>query len=141
MSIGGNIRDNLIPSPSGKILLLASWTTNSGRRKFNMYPEFCGGDDTEGTNVEQRPLYTFCGKDHKNQVFPWMWAFLPSKSLWVYIFLVQSVPILHPGTGVQRVVKINTDADQQETRAIADAVGLTRKNYYTNAVVVCESKK
>ena len=64
-----------------------------------------------------------------------MWAFLPSKSLWVYTFLVQSVPILHPGTGVQRVVKMNTDADQQETRAIADAVGLTQKHYYTNAVV------
>ena len=71
-SISGNLRGNLTHSQSGQVLLLALWTTKFAHRKFDMFPKFIGVDDTEGTNSEQRALYTFCGKDNKNKVFLWM---------------------------------------------------------------------
>ena len=56
-SISGTLQGNLTHSRLGQILLLAPWTTKFARRKFDMFPEFIGGDDTEGTNSEQRALY------------------------------------------------------------------------------------
>ena len=109
-SMEGTVRDNLTHTASGLILLLASWTTDTARRKFDMYPEFVSIDDTEGTNIEERPLSDWCAKDGDNKVFPFLFSFLPSKAEWAYAFTYRAAAILHPGTALARVVKINTDA-------------------------------
>ena len=108
----------LTHSSTGKILLAIAWTNSEARRKFDMYPEFLGGDNTEETNSEDRPLYTLCGKDNMNKSFGHTWCFMPSKATWVYTWIfANAVPILHPGTAVKRVQLFVTDADNQETRA------------------------
>jgi hypothetical protein len=111
-------RENLVCADNGQMLLAIAWTNDEARRKFDMYPEFMGGDDTEDTNSEKRPLYTLMGKDNSNKSFGHTWCFMPSKSLWVFRWIFgHAVPILHPGTACERVELINTDADTQETRA------------------------
>ena len=52
-SISGPLCGNLTHSQSGQLLLCALWTTNTASRKFDMIPEFIGGDDTEDTNLIQ----------------------------------------------------------------------------------------
>jgi len=52
-----------------------------------MYPEVIGGDDTEETNSEERPLYIVVGLDNKNKACKVMWAFLPVKPQWAYPWL------------------------------------------------------
>ena len=59
-------RSNLVHTASGQILLLAAWSNDKARRKFDMYPEIIGGDDTKDTNSEDRPLYTMVGFDNNN---------------------------------------------------------------------------
>ena len=83
-SLEGSIRSNLTDTATGSLLLLAVWTTDTARRKFDMFPEFVGVDDTEGTNAEERPLHDWCGKDGNNEIYPFKWAFLPSKAQWSY---------------------------------------------------------
>ena len=67
-ALEGTVRDNLTNTATGLILLLALWTTDTARRKLDMFPEFVGVDDTEGTNVEERPLHDWCGKDSNNEI-------------------------------------------------------------------------
>ena len=122
------MRRNLTHSRSGQVLILALWTTNIACRNFDMFPEFIGGDNTEGANSEQRALYICCGNDNKNRVFLWMGGFLPSKTQWAYMFVMGNMVTLHPGTGVNRVIKFNSDTDAQETRAITSVLGSRRKN-------------
>lgn len=82
------------------------------------------GDDTEGTNSEERPLYTLIGKDQNEKIFPIAWAFMPSKAFWAYEwFFSIAVPALHPGDAIKCVQLILTDADNQETGAIEKLVG------------------
>ena len=118
------LRGNLTNSKTGQVLLAIAWTTDKARRKFDMFPEFMGGDDTEDTNSEERPLYTLLGKDNNNQSFAHTWCFMPSKAQWAFSWIFKhAVPTLHPGTAPMRVVKITTDADAQETRAVESVVG------------------
>ena len=79
-----------------------------------MFPEFLSGDDTEGVNVEERPLNTWCGKDSNNQVFPVLHTFLPSTAQWAKTFVCRSAKLLLPGTGLSRVIKFNTDATRRK---------------------------
>ena len=103
----------------GSILLACAWTTDIARRKFDMYPEYIGGDNTEDINAKDRPLYIIVGLDNENKSFEVLWAFLPSEAQWAYSWLWKYVmPILHPGTAQSRVIGINCDTDPQETRAI-----------------------
>ena len=77
------------------------------------------GGDIEDTNSEERPLYTLCGKDANNEIFVILNFFMPCKSQWAYSWIVEtSLPNLYPGTALSIVIKINIDADPQETRAI-----------------------
>ena len=128
-SLKGAMRDNLTDSTTGQLLLLSMWTTDTARRKFDMHPEFVSVDDTEGTNSEERPLHDWCAKDGYNKLFPVLWAYLPSKAQWAYTFVCRGAAVLFPGTALQRVVKINSDADKQESRAIHNAIGGSRKRY------------
>ena len=99
------------------MLLAIAWTNDEARRKLDMYPEFMGGDDTEETNSEDRPLYTLMGKDNNNLSFGHTWCFMPSKAMWVFRWIFEhAVPLLHPGTAMKRVEVIASDADAQETR-------------------------
>ena len=114
------------------------WTTNTARRKFDMFPKFVSMDDTEGTNIEDRPLNDWCSKDGNNKLYPFMFSYLPSKSQWAYTFVCRAAPVLHPGTALQRVVKVNSDADKQETRAIRNAIGKNKKMYTVQRVAPSE---
>ena len=115
---------NLVVGDTGQILLSIAWTNDIGKRNFDMFPEFLGGDDKEKTNSEDRPLYTFCGKDSTNKTFGHTWAFLPSKSTWVYSWLFNNaLPILHPGSALKRVQIFITDACQQESVAADSCCG------------------
>ena len=110
------IRQNLTNSVTGQILLCAVWTTDEGKRKFDMYPEFVSVDDTEGTNAEERPLHNWCAKDGNNEIFNFLAAYLPSKAQWAYTFVFRAGGILfRKGNALSRVIKINSDADKQET--------------------------
>ena len=75
-SMSGSLHGNLIHSRSGQLLICAPQAIHTAHRKFDMFLEFVGRDDTDGTNSEQRALYKFCGKDNENRVFPWMWGLL-----------------------------------------------------------------
>lgn len=109
---------------NGQILLALAWTTDEGRRKFDMYPEFISGDATEDTNSEERPFYTLLGKDNMNQSFAHTWCFMPSNATWMYSWLFEEgVPTLHPGTACKRVHLIVTDACNQEFTAISNCIG------------------
>ena len=115
---------NLKHSSSGTILLVCAWTTDEGRRMFDMFPEFCGGDDTEETNSEDRPLYSLLGKDNNNKSYVHTTVFMASKALWMFSWIFKcAVPILHPGTACLRIELMTTDADRQEVAAIDSAVG------------------
>ncbi len=117
-------RTELIHTETAQLLLAVAWTTDNQRRKFDMFPEFTSCDDTEGTNSEQRSLYTLLGKDQNEKVFPIAWAFMPSKSQWAYDwFFGVAMPKLHPGDAIRRVEIILTDADKQETMAVENIVG------------------
>ena len=131
------IRDKLTQKSTGMILLVATWTTDDNRRKFDMFPEFLSGDDTEGVNVEERPMNTWCGKDSNNQIFPVLHTFLPSTAQWAKTFVCRSAKVLLTGTGLSRVIKFNTDANKEETRAIGNALarGKKGKRYSVESVV------
>ena len=118
------IRTSLTNSANGQLLLAIAWTNEAARRKFDMYPEFLGGDDTEDTNSEKRPLYTLCGKDNMNKSFGHTWAFMPSKCTWVYSWIFSNaLPLLHPGTALNRVEQFIMDACPHETRAAEGVCG------------------
>lgn len=117
-------RDKMRHTTSNQLLLAAAWTSDPARRLLDMFPEFMGGDDTEKTNSEDRPLYTILGQDSNNRSFPHTWCFMPSKAQWAYQWIWgTAVPALHPGSVLSRVMLINCDADPQETRAIESVVG------------------
>ena len=92
-----------------------------------MFPEFLSGDDTEGVNVEERPMNTWCAKDSNNQIFPVLHTFLPSTAQWAKTFVCRSAKVLLPGTGLSRVIKFNTDANKEETRAIGNSLARGKK--------------
>ena len=117
-------RKDLILTETGELMLAVAFTSDNQRRKFDMFPEFVSGDDTEGTNSEKRSLYTLLGKDQNEKVFPVAWAFMPSKSQWAYDwFFGVAMPKLHPGDAIERVEIVLTDADKQETMAVENNVG------------------
>ena len=50
-SLEGQVCDNLTQSSTDLILLLASWTTDCARIKFDIFPEFVAVDDTENVSA------------------------------------------------------------------------------------------
>ena len=76
-----------------------------------------------------------CGKDNENEIFPFTWSFLPSNSQWIYTFFVQSVPLIYPGTACLGLIKVNSNADAQETRTITGGVETKQRHYYINSLV------
>ena len=119
-----SLRDRLVHTETGQILLCFSWACDESRRKFDMFPEIAGADETEEMNSEERGLYTICGKDNENQVFVISNTFMPSSAQWAYSWSIKiALPFLHPGTALVRLRKFNTDADPQEVRAVEAATG------------------
>ena len=95
-----------------------------------MFPKFMGGDDTEETNSEDRPLYTLCGKDNMDKPFGHTWCFIPFKVPWVYTWIfANAMPILHPVTATRRVQQCSTYAYNQETRAVEYVCGKGTKKH------------
>ena len=119
-----SLRDRLMHSPSGQILLAFAWATDESRRKFDMFPEAIGEDGTCGTNREERDLHTVIGKDQNNKIFAVLSCFMPCRGQWAFSWIEKvAMPYIHPGTALARVQKIVTDADPQMTRAIEAIAG------------------
>ena len=117
-------RAALTQTSTGRLLLAIGWTNDEARRKFDMFPEFIGGDDTEQTNSEDRPLYTLMSKDNNDKAFGHTWILMPAKSLWMFNWIYRTVmPVCHPGTAISRIELINADADPQMNRAIESVIG------------------
>ena len=138
-----SMRNRLVDSNNGKLLLGIAWTTDACRRKFDMFPESTGGDDAEDTNNEKRPLHTLCAKDGFNQIFAFLWVFLPSAATWSYTWAYEfALPRLHPGTGCYRMRKLTTDSCRQITTAITSIVRSRQPNdHANNDHVLCRSSK
>ena len=75
-------------------------------------------------------MHDWCAKDGNNKVFPFLFAFMPSKAQWAYTFACRDAGALKLGTSLSRTVKINSDADKQETRAICNAIGKKKNKRY-----------
>ena len=119
-----SMRSNLTDSNNGKLLLCAVWTTDTARRKFDMYPECIGQDDTEETNNEEHPLYLMTAFDGDFLSFPFLWSFIAAKTIWKYVWINRhGAPILFPGTALHHVEKVVTDACPRETAALESLVG------------------
>jgi hypothetical protein len=50
LNCASTFRDRLQYSKTGENLLAITWCSDESRRKFDMYPEIIGADDTEETN-------------------------------------------------------------------------------------------
>ena len=94
-ALEGIVRDDLTNTATGQILFVAVWTHDTAWRKLDMYPEFVSINDTEGTNAEEQPLHDWCAKDGINKVFSFLFAFLPFKAQWAYIFVCHAVGALN----------------------------------------------
>ena len=79
-------------------------------------------------------MHDWCAKDANNKVFPFLLAFLPSKAQWAYTFVCRAAGALNLGPSLCRTIKINSDADKQETWAICNAIGKNRKKRYVVAL-------
>ena len=71
-------------SESGQTLLAFAWATDELRRKFDMFPEAIGEDNTSQTNSEHRELHTVTGKDHNNKISAVLNCFTPRKAQWAF---------------------------------------------------------
>ena len=119
-----SLRDRRIHTETGQILLCFSWACDESRRKFDMYPEIAGADETEEINSEERGFYTVCGKYNENQVYVISNTFMPSSGQWAFSWVLKiALPYLHPGTALSRLRKFNTDADPQEVRSVEATTG------------------
>ena len=78
---------NLKHSSSGTVMLVCAWTSDEGLQMLDMFPEFCGGDDTEETSSEDRPLYSLLGKDNNNKSYVHTSVFMASKAQWVFSWI------------------------------------------------------
>jgi hypothetical protein len=116
--------DRLQYSKTGEILIAIAWCSDESRRKFDMYPEIIGADDTEETYSEERPLFTLYGNDGNNQIFTILNCFMPSRNKWVFSWILKfSLLNLHLESVLTRVNKLNSDAFPQEINAIDAVVG------------------
>ena len=119
------IRDSLSITGSHLILLAVAFTYEHSRRQAEMYPEMAASDTTEKSNREDRPLAIFGGCDQENRPFSHTWAFLPSKSRWVFDwFFGRAVPQLHSPRFCAKLEVIFTDQDGQEVSALEHQSGL-----------------
>ena len=79
-----SLRDRLMTGDSGGIMLAFAWAGDESRRKFDMFPESFGEDDTTETNNEERDLHTIIGKDHNNQIYSVLNCFMPCLAQWAF---------------------------------------------------------
>ena len=113
------LRDRLIKSKTGQILLAFAWTSDESRRKFDMFPEILTADDTKNVNSEERDLHSVIGQDSNRQLYVVLNIFNPSAAQWAFTWGNQiAFPFLHPGSGRNRVRKYVTDADCQLVNSI-----------------------
>ena len=114
-----SLRNQLKDSETGDILLAYSWASDDSHRRYDMFPEATGADNTGDTNSEERQLHTIVGTDGNNQVFVILNCFMSSKAQWAFSWInIVVAPHLHPGTALSRTRNYRTDADPQQTRAI-----------------------
>jgi len=89
---------------TGRILLLAVWTTTEEARRFYVHPEVCSWDVTEGTNNEQRGLFLGLnyGADLVSNVHTNV--FIPNNQRWVFQYLAKKgIPLLHGQDTISRI--------------------------------------
>ena len=89
---------------TGRILLLAIWTTDEEARRLFIHPEVCSWDVTEGTNNEGRGLFLGLnyGADLISNVHTSV--FIPNNQQWVFQYLAtKGIPLLHGATTINRI--------------------------------------
>jgi len=89
---------------TGRILLMALWTTTEEARRFFIHPEVCSWDVTEGTNNEGRGLFLGLnyGADLASNVHTSV--FVPNNQRWVFHYLAKKgIPLLHGQATVDRI--------------------------------------
>ena len=107
-----SLHDRLKDTETGDLLLAFSWASDESRRKFGMFPEAIGADNTGDTNSEERQLHTIVGKYGNNQLFVILNCFMPSEVQWAFSWINRvSAPHLHPGTALSRTHNYRTDAN------------------------------
>ena len=95
-----------------KILLAVAWVTAEARRYFQMFPEACGVDVTNGTNSEQRPNARGTILTSNNKNVPFWNSFLPSESGWVWKWvIIDGFRALLPKSALDRMNIMITDED------------------------------
>jgi hypothetical protein len=113
------IRGDLLVSGTGMILLGVTWTENTTLKRFSLFPEVTAVDIMEKTNSEGRPMMTCTGMDSNNELFPYMWAFMPSQAIWAFKwFFLHAYPAM---TGPQVLPDIHlflADGDYKLYKAI-----------------------
>lgn len=105
--------DALSLNEGTEVLLVAAWTTLSGKRLFTMYPEKIGFDTTHKTNNEERPHFRGTIVDSNGKNVPVLDAFLPSEARHVFNFLFhEAVPFLFGRENCKRLQLAITDQDE-----------------------------
>jgi len=105
-----------------KILLAVAWVTTEARRYFQMFPEVCGVDVTNGTNSEQRPNARGTLLSSNNKNIPFWNSFLPSESGWVWKWvIIDGFRSLLPKSALDRMNLMITDEDPKCYHQIAAA--------------------
>jgi len=113
------LKSSLSISGTGLVLLAVAWTNDAARRRFEMFPDYCGFDCTGSTNAEGRPLMQAVAIDSNFKNIPHTWAFLPSQSRWVFDwFFGTAMLALHQRTTLNRIRIMRTDQDDKEYGAI-----------------------
>ena len=103
---------------NGQILLAVAWVTSEAKLYHKKYPFLLGQDGTFRTNAEKRALERLIGKTLNNNILPFVNAFTPSRSKWVYDWLWRDAfPILLDSAALARTSLILYDQDEQNINA------------------------
>ena len=99
---------------SGRCLLSLAWADRDSITALTAFPFILGMDETEGTNCEERPLFTVVGLTRDNKIIPVVHVFMPSKARWSYTWIYTKViPYLLPKELREKVCMIITDQGKE----------------------------
>lgn len=113
----------------GQILLAVAWVTAEGKLYHKKYPFLLGQDGTFRTNAEKRALERLIGKTLNNNLLPFVNAFTPSRSKWVYDWLWgEAFPILLDLSALALTSMILYDQDEQNINANESKLDLNEAN-------------
>ena len=118
------LRNLTVSSEMNKILLAFAWTDDESRLRFDMYPEFIGGDCVSKLNREERQVMHWTGLDSRNMAYTFTSVFMPSEANWTFYWVVSRVMRnLHNKETLAKVQVIVTDQDGELNDVIGSNIG------------------